>query len=160
MIVALYGPSSPVGRFLSSIGIDVIFAPLGILLALLVVTLPFTIRTVQPVLQELDPAEEEAAATLGATGWRTFRRVVLPAIRGAIAAGALLSFARAIGEFGSVVLVSGNRTGETLTAPVFIFQLTAQFRPAEAAAVASLLFGISFVLVLLTTRLLRRKEAE
>jgi sulfate transport system permease protein len=72
----------------------------------------------------------------------------------------LLSFARAIGEFGSVVLVSGNRTGETLTAPVFIFQLTAQFRPAEAAAVASLLFGISFVLVLLTTRLLRRKEAE
>ncbi|HEY7668688.1 MAG TPA: sulfate ABC transporter permease subunit CysT [Actinomycetota bacterium] len=160
MIVALYGPSSPVGRFLSSIGIDVIFAPLGILLALLVVTLPFTIRTVQPVLQELDPAEEEAASTLGARGWTTFRRVVLPAIRTAIAAGALLSFARAIGEFGSIVLVSGNRTGETLTAPVFIFQLAAQFRPAEAAAVASLLFGISFVLVLVTTRLLKRKEAE
>ena len=132
------------------LGIHVIFAPLGIELALLPITLPFVIRTVQPVLLELDPAEEEAAATLGANGWTTFRRVVLPAIRPAIAAGALLSFARAIGEFGSIVIVSGNITGKTLTAPVFIFQLTSQFRPEEAAAVATLLFAISFVLVLIT----------
>jgi ABC-type sulfate transport system permease component len=80
----------------------------------------------------------------------------LPAIRSAVVGGTLLTFARCVGEFGSVVLVSGNRPGETLTAPVFIFQLANQFRPAEAAAVAALLFGISFVLVLATARVMRR----
>ncbi len=158
MLVAIYGPNSPIGRALASAGIHVIFAPLGVQLALLVVTLPFVIRTVQPVLLELDPAEEEASITLGANGWTTFRKIVLPAILPAITAGALLSFARACGEFGSIVIVSGNITGKTLTAPVYIFQLTSQFRPEEAAAVATLLFAISFVLVLITARLLRRKE--
>jgi sulfate transport system permease protein len=157
MLRAIYGPSAPIGSALERLGIHVIFAPLGIELALLVVTLPFVVRAVQPVLLELDPSEEEAASTLGARGWTTFRTVVLPAIRPAIAAGALLTFARALGEFGSIVIVSGNKTG-TLTAPVFIFQLTSQFRPAEAAAVASILFAMSFVLVLVTARLLRRKE--
>ena len=158
-LVALYGPNAPIGRLFERLGIHVIFAPLGIELALLFITLPFVIRTVQPVLLELDPAEEEAAATLGANGWTTFRRIVLPAIRPAIAAGALLSFARAMGEFGSVVILSGNITGRTLTAPVFIFQLTSQFRPAEAAAVATLLFSIAFVLVLITSRLTKPREA-
>jgi sulfate transport system permease protein len=157
MLVALYGPNAPIGRALGDVGIQIIFAPLGILVALLVVTLPLVVRNVQPVLLELDEAEEEAAATLGANGWTTFRRVVLPAIRPAIAAGTLLTFARCLGEFGSIVLVSGNR-GDTLTAPVFIFQLTSQFRNAEAAAVATVLFAISFVLVLITSRFLRRKE--
>jgi sulfate/thiosulfate transport system permease protein len=160
MLRALYGPNSPIGQFLDKLGIQVIFTPIAIVLALLVVTLPLVVRSVQPVLQELDPAEEEAAATLGASGWTTFRRVVLPAIRVAIVGGTLLTFARCIGEFGSIVLVAGNRAGETLTAPVFIFQLANQFRPAEAAAVATLLFAISFVLVLLTTRLLHRKEVS
>jgi len=158
MLVALYGPNSLIGGALDRLGIQVIFTAIGVQLALLVVTLPFVVRTVQPVLHELDPAEEEAAIILGASGWTTFRRVVLPAIRPAIAAGALLSFARATGEFGSVVLVSGNISGKTLTAPVLIFQLAAQFRPEEAAAVATLLFAISFVLVLITARLLRRNE--
>jgi sulfate transport system permease protein len=158
-LVALYGPNAAIGGFLDRLGIHVIFAPLGIELALLFITLPFVIRTVQPVLLELDPAEEEAAQTLGANGWTTFRRIVLPAIRPAIAAGALLSFARATGEFGSIVILSGNITGRTLTAPVFIFQLASQFRPEEAAAVATLLFAISFVLVLITSRLTRPREA-
>jgi sulfate transport system permease protein len=158
MLRALYGPNSAVGQALDKLGIQVIFTPIAIMLALLVVTLPLVVRSVQPVLAELDPAEEEAAATLGAGGWTTFRRVVLPAILPAIAGGTLLTFARCLGEFGSVVLVAGNRAGETLTAPVFIFQLANQFRPAEAAAVATLLFAISFVLVLVTARLLRRKE--
>ena len=158
-LVALYGPNAPIGRLFERLGIHVIFAPLGIELALLFITLPFVIRTVQPVLLELDPAEEEASATLGANGWTTFRRVVLPAIRPAIAAGALLSFARATGEFGSIVILSGNITGKTLTAPVFIFQLASQFRPEEAAAVATLLFAIAFVLVLITSRLTRPREA-
>jgi sulfate/thiosulfate transport system permease protein len=158
-LVAMYGPNAPIGGFLERLGIHVIFAPLGIELALLFITLPFVIRTVQPVLLELDPAEEEAAATLGANGWTTFRRIVLPAIRPAVAAGALLSFARATGEFGSIVILSGNITGKTLTAPVFIFQLASQFRPEEAAAVATLLFAIAFVLVLITARLTRPREA-
>ena len=153
MLVALYGPSSPVGRALGRHGIDIVFAAPGILLALLFVTLPLVVRTVEPVLLELDPAEEDAARVLGAGGWTTFRRVVIPAIRPAIAAGALLTFARALGEFGAVVIVSGNITGRTLTAPVFIFQLTSQFRPEQAAAVATLLFAMSFLLVLVTERL-------
>ncbi len=160
MLRALYGPNSAIGGALADLGIDVIFTPIAIMLALLIVTLPLVVRSVQPVLQELDLAEEEAAATLGANGWVTFRRVVLPAIRIAIVGGTLLTFARCLGEFGSVVLVAGNRAGETLTAPVFIFQLANQFRPAEAAAVATMLFAISFVLVLVTARLLHRKEED
>jgi sulfate/thiosulfate transport system permease protein len=158
MILTLYGPNSPIGRFLDGLGIQVAFTPIGILLALCVVTLPLVVRQVQPVLLEVDPAEEEAAATLGAGAWLSFRKVVFPAIRHAIVGGALLTFARCLGEFGSVVLISGNIAGKTLTAPVFIFQLTNQFRPAEAAAVATLMFAISFVVVLLTARLLNRKE--
>jgi sulfate transport system permease protein len=157
MLLSLYGPNSPIGRFLDGFGLQVAFTWVGILLALCVVTLPLVVRQVQPVLLEVDPAEEEAAATLGAGPWLSFRKVVFPAIRPAIVGGALLTFARCIGEFGSVVLISGNIAGESLTAPVFIFQLANQFRPAEAAAVATLMFGISFVLVLVTTRLLTRR---
>jgi sulfate transport system permease protein len=154
MLVALYGPNSPIGGFLDRHGIKVIFATPGIVLALLFVTLPLVVRTVEPVLLELDPAEEEAARVLGASSFTTFRRIVLPAIRPAIAAGALLTFARALGEFGAIVIVSGNLTGRTLTAPVFIFQLVSQFHPEQAAAVSTLLFGLSFVLVLVTERLI------
>src|SRR6266576_4124897 len=143
MLVALYGPNSTVGGFLEGHGIHIIFAQLGILLALLFVTLPLVVRSVQPVLLELDPAEEEAARVLGAGRWATFRRVMMPALLPAVAAGALLTFARCLGEFGAIVIVSGNLTGKTLTAPVFIFQLTSQFRYAEAAAVSTLLFGLS-----------------
>ena len=148
------------GGFAERLGIQVLFTPIAIFLALCTVTLPFVVRNVQPVLQELDVAEEEAAATLGASPRVSFRRVVFPAIRSAVAAGAMLTFSRCLGEIGSVILVSGNRTGRTLTAPVFIFQLTGQFRFAEAAAVATLLFAISFVMVLATGRLLRRKESD
>ena len=160
MILVLYGPNSVLGGFAERLGIQVLFTPIAIFLALCTVTLPFVVRNVQPVLQELDVAEEEAAATLGASPRVSFRRVVFPAIRSAVAAGALLTFSRCLGEIGSVILVSGNRTGRTLTAPVFIFQLTGQFRFAEAAAVATLLFAISFVMVLATGRLLRRKESD
>jgi sulfate/thiosulfate transport system permease protein len=158
MILVLYGPNSVIGKFFADLGVQVLFTPIAIFLALCTVTLPFVVRNVQPVLQELDIAEEEAAATLGASPRTSFRRVVFPAIRSAVVAGSLLTFSRCLGEIGSVILVSGNRTGKTLTAPVFIFQLTGQFRFAEAAAVATLLFAISFVLVLLTARLLRGRE--
>jgi sulfate transport system permease protein len=153
MLVALYGPASPVGGWFEAHGIHIVFAPLGVLLALLFVTLPFVVRTVQPVLAELDVAQEEAAEVLGASRLRTFIQIVLPALRPAIAAGTLLSFARALGEFGSIVIVSGNITNHTLTAPVFIFQLASQFRSDEAAAVSAVLFAMSFTLVLVTYRL-------
>ena len=157
MLVALYGPASPVGQWLAERGIEIAFAPLGILLALMFITLPFVVRSVQPVLSELDQAEEEAAYVLGANGWTTFRKVIFPALRPAITAGGLLSFARGIGEFGSIVIISGNITGKTLTAPVFIFQLASQFRPEEAAAVSTVLFAMSFTLVLITYRLIKRR---
>jgi sulfate transport system permease protein len=159
MLVALYGPNSPVGGFLARNGLQVAFAVPGIVLALLVITLPFVVRTVEPVLLELDVEQEEAAHSLGAGGWTTFRRVVFPALRPAIAAGILLSFARAIGEFGSIVIIAGNITGKTLTAPVFIFQLVNQFRYAEAAAVSTLLFGLSASLVFVTERLVSRERS-
>ena len=157
MLRALYGPNSPVGGFLERHGIHVIFAQLGILLALLFVTLPLVVRTVQPVLIELDPAEEEAARVLGAGRWTTFRKVMLPALLPGISAGALLVFARCLGEFGAIVIVSGNRVGSTLTAPVYIFKLVSQFRYAEAAAVSAVLFGLAFVLVLVTERLVSKR---
>ncbi len=155
MLRALYGPISPVGAFLGRHGIQVIFAQLGILLALLFVTLPLVVRTVQPVLLELDETEEEAARVLGASRWLTFRRVVFPKLRPGIVAGGLLAFARAL-------IVSGNIIGKTLTAPVLITQLINGGKPEDAAAVATLLFGLSFVLVLVTERLLAtgRKEAS
>jgi sulfate transport system permease protein len=160
MILVLYGPNSLLGKAFDAIGIHVLFTPLAIVLSLCTVTLPFVVRNVQPVLLELDDAEEEAAATLGATRRVTFQRVVYPAIRSAVVAGTLLTFSRCLGEIGSVILVSGNRTGHTLTAPVFIFSLTSQFRFAEAAAVATFLFAISFVLVLATSALVKRREAS
>jgi len=166
MLVALYGPNSTVGGWLEDRGIQVIFAPLGILLALLFVTLPLVVRNVQPVLIELDPAEEEAARVLGAGRWTTFRRVMFPALRPAIAAGALLAFARGLGEFGAVVIVSGNIPNKTLTAPVFIFQLS---NPANvspdgrvgadlAAAVSAVIFGLSFIIVLITEKLVAHRS--
>ncbi len=159
MLVALYGPNSTLGGWLEHHGIHIIFAPLGILLALLFVTLPLVVRSVQPVLLELDPAEEEAARVLGAGGWTTFRKVVFPALRPAIAGGALLAFSRSLGEFGAIVIVAGNIPNKTLTAPVFISQLINPTNyggsggPDQAAAVSALLFGLSFVLVLLTEKL-------
>jgi sulfate transport system permease protein len=157
MLRALYGPSTVVGGWFEDHGVHVIFAPLGILLALLFVTLPLVVRSVQPVLLELDPAEEEAARVLGAGRWVTFRRVMLPALRPAIAAGCLLAFARSLGEYGAIVIVSGNIINKTLTAPVFISQLllpgSAGGGPDAAAAVSALLFGLAFVLVLITERL-------
>ena len=121
MLVTLYGPSSVLGVLLGRIGFEVIYQKPGIVLALLFVTYPFVIRSVQPVLLEMDRAEEEAAATLGASSFTTFWRVVLPTLRPAILTGTALSFSRALGEFGSVIMVAGNRPLETRTGPMYIF---------------------------------------
>jgi sulfate/thiosulfate transport system permease protein len=121
MLVVLFGPSSVVGTILGRYGWGVIYHQPGIVLALLFVTYPFVIRSVQPVLMELDRAEEEAAVTLGAGPWTIFRRVTLPGLWPSIITGAGLSFSRALGEFGSVVLVAGNKPLLTKTAPLYVY---------------------------------------
>jgi sulfate/thiosulfate transport system permease protein len=121
MLVVLYGPSSDIGRFLGRYGIEIIYRKPGIILALLFVTFPFVVRAVQPVLLEMDPDMEEAAQTLGASRSSSFRRVVLPTLMPAILTGAALSFSRALGEFGSIIIVAGNIPFKTQVSSVFIY---------------------------------------
>jgi sulfate transport system permease protein len=147
MLVALYGPQRTLGAWLNEHGIQVIFATPGIVLALLVITYPFVIRTVQPVLMEAERGQEEAAYTLGASKWTTFRRVVLPTITPAIVTGSLLSFARALGEFGSIVVVAGNIPGVTLTAPVYIYGQIESQNQRGASAMSIVLLALSFTLI-------------
>jgi sulfate transport system permease protein len=160
MLVVLYGPQGIAGTWLESMGIQVIFARPGIVLALSLVTYPFVVRSVQPGLMELERDQEEAAWTLGASRLTTFRRVVLPAILPAVITGSLLTFARAVGEFGSVVIVAGNIPGRTLTAPVHVYGLIESDQRQAAAAVSILLLAISFSLILVVDWLQRRKEAR
>ena len=140
-LLALYGPNGPVG-------INVAFTRAGVLLALLFVTLPFVVRSVQPVLLELDREMEDAAASLGAGPVTVFRRIILPNLRPAILSGVGLGFARAVGEFGSVVLISGNLPFKTEVASVFVFGQIESDRATTAAAVSVLLLVISFLLLL------------
>ncbi len=140
-LLALYGPRGPVG-------IDVAYTKVAVILALLFVTLPFVVRTVQPVLIELDREMEEAAASLGARNSTIFRRVILPNLLPAILAGVALAFARSIGEFGSLVLITGNLPFDTEVASVFIFGQIESDRVIGAAAVSVVLLAISLVVLL------------
>lgn len=160
MLVALYGPQRTLGVWLNSHGIQVIFATPGIILALLVVTYPFVIRTVQPVLMEAEQGQEEAAYTIGASKWVTFRRVVLPAIAPAIITGSLLSFARALGEFGSIAVVAGNIPLKTLTAPYYVYQQVESQNQRGASSMSILLLALSFTLILLVEWMQSRNRRE
>jgi sulfate transport system permease protein len=146
MLVTLLGPQSVLGRWLAAQRMQVAFAPPSIVLALLFVTLPFVVRAVEPVLMEQDPAEEEAARTLGAGTWTVFLRVLLPPMMPAILSGTIRSFARALGEFGSIVVVSGNIPYRTLTAPIYIFGEIESGQPARAAAVSVVLLAAALAL--------------
>lgn len=143
MLAILYGPGSVLGKKLHVLGVEVLFAPTGIVLALLFVTLPFVVRAVEPVLAEVDPAEEEAAIVLGAGPFTTFRTVFLPAILPAALSGGIRTLGRALGEFGSIVVVAGNIPLDTLTAPVFIFGEIESGAPRAAAAVSSVLLAVA-----------------
>ena len=160
MLVALYGPQRTLGAWLTSNGVQVIFATPGIVLALLVVTYPFVIRTVQPVLMEAEQGQEEAAYTLGASKWTTFRHVVLPTITPAIITGSLLSFARALGEFGSIVVVAGNIPGRTLTAPVYVYGQIESHNQRGASSMSILLLALSFTLILLVEWMQNRSRKD
>ena len=149
MLVILYGPQSSIGTFLTAHGVEVIYAKPGIVLALLFVTFPFVVRAVQPVLMEMDRDMEEAAITLGAKRWRVFFRVVLPSILPAILTGAAQAFSRALGEFGSVVMVAGNIPMKTQVAPVFIYGEIESYNARGALGVSMVLLASSFVILLL-----------
>ena len=148
VLLALYGPKSP-------IGVSLAFTRTAIFLALLFVTLPFVVRTVQPVLIELDTEMEEAARSLGASEFAVFRRIVLPNILPGILSGVTLAFARAVGEIGAVVIISGNLPFKTELASVFVYNRIQSGDRAGAAAVAVVLLVISFVLLLLVGGLRR-----
>jgi len=145
MLVILFGPQSLMGKWLIGHGMKVAFASPSILLALMFISLPFVVRAVEPVLMEQDPAEEEAARTLGAGPFTTFVRVLLPPIIPAILSGTIQSFARALGEFGSIVVVSGNIPYRTLTSPVYLFGEIESGRSDTAAAVSILLLLIALI---------------
>ena len=143
MLVVLFGPQSALGAWLGAQGVPVAFATPSIILALLFITVPFVVRAVEPVLLEQDPAEEEAAYTLGASAFTVFRRVLLPPIAPAILSGTIRSYARALGEFGSIVVVSGNIPHQTLTAPVYLFGEIESGRADLAAAVSVVLLAVA-----------------
>jgi sulfate transport system permease protein len=156
MLVVLYGPTSTIGTVLGRYGWEVIYHQPGIVLALLFVTYPFVIRSVQPVLMELDPAEEEAAATLGASALMTFWRVILPGLWPAILTGAGLSFSRALGEFGSVVMVAGNHPLLTKTAPLYIFGEIESGNRHGALVISAVLLALSLLTLVLLNAVQRR----
>jgi sulfate transport system permease protein len=140
-LLALYGPASP-------IGVNVAYTKTAIVLAMMFVTLPFVVRTVQPVLQELDPELEQAAHSLGASQWTTFRRVILPNLFPGLLSGIALAFAKAVGEFGALVIITGNIPFQTEVSSVYIFGQIESGASASAAAVAVVLLSISFVTLL------------
>jgi sulfate/thiosulfate transport system permease protein len=154
-LLALYGPDSPVG-------VNVAFTRAAVVMALLFVTLPFVVRAVQPVLLELDRDMEQAAESLGASRMTVFRRIILPNLTPAIIAGAGLAFARAVGEYGSLVLITGNLPFKTEAASVFIFSRVESDDPVGAAAVSVVLLVVALVVLLifgwLSKRALRHEE--
>lgn len=159
MLVILYGPQSAVGSWLKQqLGWEIIFAPPGIILALLFVSFPFVVRTIQPVLMEIDLDQEDAAHTLGASGWITFRRVLLPAILPAVITGALLSFARALGEFGSIIIVAGNFPLRSQTAAVYVLTQIESDNQRGASAMSVVLLAIAFCLVVVVDLVQRDQE--
>ncbi|WP_395455031.1 sulfate ABC transporter permease subunit CysT [Azospirillum melinis] len=147
---ALYAPNGWLGKPLNELfGMKVAFTPLGIAIALTFIGLPFVVRTVQPILQDLPAEEEEAAASLGASRFQTFRSVILPAILPALVTGFALSFARGVGEYGSVIFIAGNMPGLTEILPLLIVIKLEQYDYAGAAAVGTAMLGVSFVMLLI-----------
>jgi sulfate transport system permease protein len=144
---SLYVENGWLGQYLVPLGINGAYTRLGIVLVLIFVGLPFVVRTVQPVLEDFDPESEEASASLGASRWQTVRCVILPALFPALITGFALSFARAIGEYGSVVFISGNMPFRTEIAPLLIVARLEEFAYGEAAAIAVVLLAVSFALL-------------
>jgi len=157
-LTALYAENGWIGSLLAPLGIKVAFTPLGILVALIFIGLPFVVRTVQPVLADLDRELEDAAASLGASRTQTLWRVVLPSVWPALLTGFALAFARAVGEYGSVIFIAGNLPGISEIAPLLIVIRLEEFRYADATAIATVMLLASFVLLFIINRLQRWAE--
>ncbi len=152
-LTAVYAPNGWIGRHLAPLGVKAAFSPLGVGIALTFIGLPFVIRTVQPVLEDLDAELEEAAAVLGAGRWQTFLHVLVPILLPAALTGFALAFARALGEYGSVVFISGNMPLRTEISPLLVMTRLEQYDYAGAAAIAVVLLGASFLILLGVNRL-------
>jgi len=148
-LTALYAGNGWIGQFLEPLGIKVAFTPLGIFVALTFIGLPFVVRTVQPVLEDIEAELEEAAATLGANRWQTFTRVIFPALYPALMTGFALAFARAIGEYGSVIFIAGNMPMISEITPLLIITKLEQYDYAGATALSVVMLVISFILLLI-----------
>ncbi len=157
-LTALFAENGWLGAPLASLGIKVAFTPLGILFALIFIGLPFVVRTVQPVLQDLDPELEEAAASLGASRMQTVTRVILPALLPALLTGFALAFARAVGEYGSVIFIAGNLPNISEIVPLLIVIRLEEYRYADATAIAAVMLVASFVILFIINRLQRWSE--
>jgi sulfate transport system permease protein len=153
---SLYVEKGWLGRYLVPLGIRAAYTRLGIVMVLVFVGLPFVVRTVQPILEDLDPEYEDAGASLGGTRWQTFRNVIFPTLKPALITGFALAFARGIGEYGSVVFVSGNMPYKTEIAPILIVARLEEFAYGEATAIAVVLLIISFAMLVLINWLERR----
>lgn len=147
-LTALYSKNGWLGQYLEPLGIKVAFTPLGVLVALIFIGLPFVVRTVQPILEDLDTEIEEAATSLGARRWQTFRLVVLPILLPALLTGFALAFARAVGEYGSVIFIAGNLPTVSEITPLMIITRLEQYDYAGATAIATVMLVISFLLLL------------
>jgi len=147
-LATLYAPNGWIGSLFSPLGIRIAYTPLGVLVALVAVGLPFIVRSVQPVLQDLDAEVEEAARTLGARRWQTIRQVILPAVAPALVTGFSLAFARAVGEYGSVIFIAGNMPMKSEIAPLLIIIELSQFNYAGAASVGLAMLILSFAALL------------
>ncbi|UCG15408.1 MAG: sulfate ABC transporter permease subunit CysT [Phycisphaerales bacterium] len=147
-LTAIYAPTGVIGGWLAGAGIQAAYSPLGIIIAMAFVSLPFVIRTAQPVLQDIDREVEEAAATLGADRLQVFARVIFPTVFPAVLAGFAMAFARAVGEYGSVVFISGNMPGRTEIVPLLIMTRLEEYNYAGAKAVALALLVLSFLMLL------------
>ena len=148
-LTALYARNGWLGQYLEPLGIKVAFTPLGVLVALVFIGLPFVVRTVQPILEDLDTELEEAAASLGAQRWQTFRYVTLPILLPALLTGFALAFARAVGEYGSVIFIAGNLPMVSEITPLMIITKLEQYDYVGATAIASVMLVFSFVLLLI-----------
>ncbi|MCG7318899.1 sulfate ABC transporter permease subunit CysT [Brevibacillus laterosporus] len=149
-LTSVYAPNGWIGQYIEPLGIKVAFTSLGVTVAFIFIGIPFVIRTVQPVLQDVDRQMEEAAASLGAGRWITFWRVIFPQLLPALLTGFTLALARAVGEYGSVVFISGNMPMKTEITPLLIMTKLEQFDYAGATAIASVMLLLSFVILLLT----------
>jgi len=159
-LTALFSEKGWLGAPLAALGIKVAFTPIGIFVAMIFIGIPFVVRTVQPVLIDLDPEIEEAATSLGASRWHIITRVILPSLTPALLTGLALAFARAVGEYGSVIFIAGNLPNVSEIAPLLIVIRLSEFRYADATAIAVVMLVVSFLIIFVVNRLQRWAQSR